>query len=139
MSLDEHRIYFSSDYCTLDKSTGSFTVNLPFLLDVSGKWKSTIRDIFIKTDSFSSSCIYILADFCDTSLIKEKEQLPILKKLYLEPNQKYYTFTHPLYVPVKQTVLSSFNLLLLNSEFKSIQLGEEFLIECTIYFYKHGR
>lgn len=139
MSADEQRIYFSSEYCISEKNVGSFTVNLPFPLEFRGRWKCTIRDIFIRLDSIPSNCVYILADFCDTSLIQEKEQLPILKKLYLKPDQNTYSFTHPLYVPVKQTVLSSFNLEVLNSDLESVELGRKFLLECTLHFYKHGR
>lgn len=139
MSVEEHRIYFSSDHCVFENESASFTVNLPFPLQFTGKWKCTIRDIFIKLDSPPFNCVYILADFCATSLIHENGQIPILKKLYLNPDQSFYSFTHPLYIPVKQTVLSNFNLSLLNNNLKSIHLDKNFLLECTIHFYKHGR
>ena len=139
MGKEEHRFYFSSTYSTHNKSQAVFTVNLPFPLDFIGKWKCSILDVFIKINKPELNLCYILANFCDTSLVEETKQLPILKKLYLKPSESYYSFLHPLYIPLKQTRLSNFTLTFLDSNLQNIYLDSSFLIECNIHFYKHGR
>ena len=138
MSSEEHRFYFSSKYSFQNKNLGEFTVSLPFSLELRGKWKATVCDVFFKLANTETDCIYILADFCDTSLVQQNKQLPILKKVYLNSIQNYFYFTHPLYIPVKQNSLSGFSLSFLDSKFEIISLGPDCLIECSIHFYKHG-
>lgn len=140
MSKEEHRFFFSSDHVSLYNNRASFTVNLPFSLDLRGKWKCALLDLFIRLGELDIDSCYILADFCDTSLVQETNQLPILKKLYLKRGESYYTFLRPLYIPIKQTHISSFTLTLLDSNLQEFLISDtKLLIECTIHFYKHGR
>lgn len=84
MSSGEHYIYFSSKFATYDDTLGSFIVNLPFALELNGNWKCAVLDAYIKLDNpITDRQIYVLADFCTTSLVKEQSQLPILKKKLL--------------------------------------------------------
>lgn len=138
MSKEEHRIFFSSAYC--EKSSEHFLINLPFSLDLSGKWKCTIRDIYLSVNrvNFSPEYIYILGDFCETSIIQGKKQLPILKQFYFQQNKKYYSYDHPLYIPLKQNSLNKIELRFLDKDLKDIDFGEKYLIECCLHFYKHG-
>ena len=57
MSKEEHRIYFSSNYSIHSKNQGAFTVNLPFPLELKGKWKCAIVDIFVKVENFVTDTI----------------------------------------------------------------------------------
>lgn len=139
MSKREHRIYFSSAYCERNFNLGNFTVNLPISLDLTGIWRCAIRDIFISSASISSiDYIYILGDFCETSILHREKLLPVLSKVFLENKEKYYNFPDPLYIPLKQNQLSSFELRFLNPDLKTIDFGEKFLIECTLHLYKYG-
>lgn len=132
----EHRIYFSSAFCQVDSKLGRFTVNLPLTLDLSEFWKCAIHDIFISSDVNSSlNCIYILGDFCETSIVHKEEQLPILSKVFLNSENKYYNFSQPLYIPLKQNQIRSFELQFLNSNLEPVDFGEEYLVECTLHFY----
>jgi len=138
MSNDEHRFYFSSNHSIQDKTLATFTVNLPFPLELTGKWKCAILDCYIKLTKLELNSLFILGDFCEISLVEENKQLPILKKVYLKSNENYYNFLHPLYIPVKQTHLSNFSLAFVDPNLQNILLNTDFLIECTIHFYKHG-
>lgn len=137
MSKEEHRIYFSSAFC--EKSSEHFLVNLPFSLNLQGHWKCSIRDIYIsfKRDT-ANVCIFILADFCETSFLHGEQQLPVLTKFYLQGTRKYYSFEHPLYIPLKQNHLNSIELRFLDKNLKDIDFGEKFLIECSLHFFKDG-
>lgn len=134
MQQSEHRIYFSSSFCEKER----FLVNLPFSLDLRGDWKCGVKDIFITSTNTLPNYIYILGDFCETSIVYGIEQLPVLRKLFLGDSKKYHHFEHPFYIPLKQKHLNKFELCLIDSNFKKINFGEEFLIECTLHFYKYG-
>lgn len=139
MSEREHRIYFSSDFSTQDRVTGSFTVNLPFSLNLEGVWRCAILDFFIRpdiSDSHSSQFIYILADFCQTSFIHQTTELPILKKVHLNNSAQYYDFSNPLYIPLKQSSLTDFDLVFLDSFLLPVTLTRPSKIECMIHFIK---
>lgn len=140
MSKREQRIYFTSTFAEQDSTLGHFVVNLPLSLDLSGFWKCAIRDIYISSKTISSlDYIYILGNFCETSFVGKSKELPILKKVYLKKRQQFYTFTHPLYIPLKQKQLNSFELEFVDSNLKVVNFEEEsFVIECTLHFYKHG-
>lgn len=135
----EHRIYFSSAFTEGEASKGYFIVNLPFTLDLKGVWKVGIRELFLSSKSISNLAhIYILGDFCENSFVQKGKQLPILKKVYLDKKQKIYSFPDPLYISLKQKEISSFQLEFLDTELKRINFEENFLIECTLHFYKNG-
>lgn len=136
MNKDEHRLYFSSKYHIYGINQAIFTVNLPFPLLLSGKWKCALLDVYIKFKEAELESCYILGDFCETSLIDSVNQLSILKKLYLEPNESYYSFALPLYIPVKQTQLNNLSLSLLDSNLEHIYQDKITLVECTVHFYK---
>lgn len=138
MSKEEHRFYFSSK-TSVKQNQCSFTVNLPFPLDLTGKWKCCLYEVYVHFPKLDSPSIYILSDFCETSLVGEKNQLPILRKVYFSPNKRYYSYSHPLYIPLKQTHISNFSLSFLDSNLHQILFSDDFLIECTIHFYKYGR
>lgn len=136
MSKREHRVYFSSAFCESDSKLGRFIVNLPVTLDFSYLSKCAIRDIFISSEVNSSlNSIYILGDFCETSFLHKEEQLPVLSKVYINNKEKYYILPDPLYIPLKQNHLRTFELQFLNSNLEPINFGEEYLIECTLHFY----
>lgn len=140
MSEDEHLIYFSSRYSKQDTITGSFTLNLPYTLNLEGKWKCAVLDFFISpdnSDNHSSQYIYCLGDFCKTSFIQEKNQIPILKKIPLSKGTKQYTFSNPTYIPLKQNSLSDFDLSFLDTFFQPIILHKINIIECTLHFVKY--
>jgi len=142
MSEEEHLFYFSSKYSTQDPITGSFTVNLPLTLNLEGKWKCAVLDFFIRggdSDKYTSESIYILGDFCKTSIIQENKQLPILKKIALNKAKHQYNFSHPLYIQLKQPTLTNFNLTFLETSFKAVITHKSFLIECALHFRKYGR
>jgi len=151
MSEEEHLFYFSSKYSLQDPITGSFTINLPLTLNLEGKWKCAVLDFFIRPDNLdffirpddsnkhTSEFIYILADFCSTSFIQENKQIPILKKIGVNKGTYHYSFTHPLYIPLKQPTLTNFDLTFLDTFFEPITLHKTFLIECTLHFSKNGR
>jgi len=138
MSKREHRIYFSSSFCDSDNKKGRFLVHLPFSLELQGEWKCAIRDIFITNKNILPKFIYILSDFCETSIVYGKEQLPILKKIFIDSSEKYLNSEEPLYIPLKQTQLNKFELRFINPQLEEIDFGDKFLIECTIHFYKDG-
>ena len=138
MSKEEHRIFFSSAYC--EKSSEHFLTNLPFSLDLSGKWKCTIRDIYISVrKNLPPGYVYILSNFCETSFIQGKKQLPILKRFFYRQSKKLYSYVQPLYIPLKQNSLNKIELRFLDKDLKDIEFGENYLIECCLHFYKHGR
>lgn len=140
MSEEEHRIYFSSDFSTQDKSSGSFTTHLPYSLNLEGRWKCAVLDFFIQPDSSteqSSQFIYILADFCETSIILQSDRVPILKKVHLRGGARQYEFSYPLYIPLKQNRLSDFDLVFLNSFLKPVKLTKPAKIECTLHLIKN--
>lgn len=134
MSREEHRIYFSSSFCL--ESSGHFILNLPYTLDLQGKWKCAIKDIYIfgakeKLPQF----IYVLGDFCETSILQGQE-VPILNKVYFN-NNEYYSFADPLYIPLKQKQLYQLELAFTDRDLKTIHFDKNFLIECTLHFYKN--
>jgi hypothetical protein len=137
MGKEEHRFYFSSSHSISNSNTSSFTVNLPFSLDLAGRWKCTIYEVFIDSADLSTESLYILSDFCETSLLEENKQLPILRKLYLSPNKKFYNFPHLLYIPLKQVHLTNFTLSFLDTNLQKINTTD-LKIECTLHFYKYG-
>lgn len=138
MSKEEHRFFFSSKYSIHNKNQGSFTVNLPFSLNLSGKWKCAILEVFVSTlDLKEVKSLYILADICETSLVGGNKQLPILKKLYLESDKTYYTSPNPFYITLKQSQINNFTLSCIDSNLEKITFNENFLLECNIHFYKY--
>lgn len=142
MSEGEHIFYFSSRFTQQDRVSGSFTINLPFTLNLEGEWKCAILDFFIRpdiSDAHSAQYIYVLGDFCRTSFIKGNEQIPILKKIALNKSTQQYTFSQPLYIPLKQDSLTDFDLTFLDTFFKVILLHHSSIIECTLHFLKYGR
>lgn len=139
MSEEQHLIYFSSVYATHDKVTGSFTTNLPFTLHLEGKWKCAVLDFSIKpdiSDSNSPQYIYILADFCKTSIIHQIEQSPILRKVALSDAAQLYEFANPIYISLKQNSLTDFDLFFTNSLLNPIKFHKSNRIECTLHFIK---
>lgn len=139
MSSGEHYIYFSSKFATYNQILGSFTVNLPFWLELKGDWKCSILEVYIKIDEpIIERNVYILADFCTTSLIKESLQLPILKKIFIEKEKSYSCYFPPLYIPVKQSILNNFELKVVDSSLETILFTDSYLLECTLHFYKDG-
>lgn len=140
MSEKEHLIFFSSEHSTSDKHTSSFTVDLPYTLNLEGEWKCAVLDFYIKPDNTntqSSYFIYILADFCETSIIFQSNLAPILKKVYLSEGSEQYEFPYPLYIPLKQNSLIGFNLVFLDSSLRPINLNKQTKIECTLHFIKN--
>lgn len=140
MSEEEHVFYFSSKFTKQDKVSGSFTVNLPFTLNLKGKWKCAILNFFIKPDisnDQSSQYIYILADFCKTSFVQGNKERPILQKIGLSKSNQQYNISNLLYISVKQSTLSDFDLLFLDSSFNPIILGKRHIIECALHFMKY--
>lgn len=140
MSEEEHRIYFSTDFSTQNKDSGSFTTHLPYTLNLEGDWKCAILDFFISPDisKNSSQFIYILGDFCETSIILGIDRKPILKKAYLSSGTQYYEFTYPLYIPLKQSSITDFDLVFSDSSLTPIKLRRASKIECTLHFTKNG-
>lgn len=142
MSEEEHLFYFSSKYSKQDQFTGGFTTNLPFPLNLEGEWKCAVLDFYIKTSSNnrdSIEFIYILGDFCKTSFIQEKKEIPLLKKVPINKKLvQQYSFTNLLYIPLKQSTLSDFDLTFLDTSFHPYILDKSSLIECTIHFIKNG-
>jgi len=138
MSKEEHRLFFSSAFC--EKLSGHYLVNLPFSIDLAGKWKCVIRDIYVsvKKKNFTPDSIFVLGDFCETSIVQEKKQLPILSQFYYRKPQKYYTFIQPLYIPLKQKSLNKIELQFIDRNLKNIDFGEDFLIECCLHFHRYG-
>lgn len=140
MSEEEHRIYFSSDFSTQEKSSGSFTVHLPNTLNLEGKWKCAVLDFFIRpdnSDNHSSQFIYILADFCETSIILQTDRFPILRKVHLNQGAQQYEFAYPLYIPLKQSSITDFELVFLDSFLLPVKLNKPSKIECTLHFIKN--
>lgn len=140
MRSEEHLIYFSSKVSSQDKTTGSFTVNLPFHLHLSGDWKCAVLDFFIKPDTPNSvlESVFIIADFCVNSLLNNGKFLPILKKVYCKRAKRAYNFTQPLYINLKQSSLSDFDLTFLDSDFKPIIISPNQVLECTLHFSQNG-
>lgn len=134
MSKEEQRIYFSSLYC--EKNQENLILNLPYTLDLEGKWKCGIKDIYISFKSLNiPRFILITGDFCETSFI-QKQEIPILQKIYLEKNQNYYSFSDPLYIPIKQQRIRRIEINLLDENFKQIYFNPELIIECLLHFHK---
>jgi hypothetical protein len=134
MSKGEHHFYFSSKH-SIHNNRGTFTVNLPFPLQFDGEWKCAIFDLFI-SDSHQPSPIYLLTDFCETSFVQGDKQLPILRKVYLEENKDYYSFTNLVYIPLKQNHLTNFSISFLDSNLERVVFNNSTFIECNIHFYK---
>jgi hypothetical protein len=140
MTEGEHLIYFSSRHSDQDKVTGSFTVNLPYTLNLEGDWKCAVLDFFLSPDnseSDSNQYIYILGDFCNTSFIRDK-QIPILHKISLRDGLKQYTPSHLLYISLKQNSLTDFDLTFLDPSLRPVILTSSGIIECTLHLIKHG-
>ena len=136
MAKEEHRIHFSTSFC--ETSYDQFIVNLPHILDLEGKWKCAIKDIYISSKNiFIPLFVYVLGDFCETSILNNQE-IPVLTKFYLEKSQQYSFFSHPLYIPIKQNQLNQIELAFVDENLKKIDFGDNFSIECTLHFYKHG-
>lgn len=140
MRAGEHLIYFSNKLSPQDKTTGSFTVTLPFHLNLSGEWKCAILDFFLKPDYPNSTheSIHIIGDFCENSLLSNGKLSPILKKVFCKRAKRAYNFTSPLYIPLKQSTLSDFDLTFLDSKLKPIVFTEEQTVECILHFSKNG-
>ena len=139
MAEREHLIYFSSDFSTQDRVSGGFIINLPFVLNLEGEWKCAVLDFFIRTDNtdtHSSQFIYILADFCETSIILQTKEISILRKIHLNTSVQYYDFANPLYIRLKQNSLTDFELVFLNSFLLPIILTKPSKIECLLHFIK---
>ena len=139
MSEREHRFYFSSDFSTQDRVSGSFTINLPFVLNLEGEWKCAVLDFFIRSDNsdiYTSQFIYILADFCETSIILQTKEIPILRKVHLNASVQYYDFANPLYIRLKQNSLTDFELVFLDSSLLPLTLTKPSKIECMLHFIK---
>lgn len=134
---EEHLIYFSSKFINQDPITGSFTINLPHRLELSGKWKCAILDLYVKPDitNILSAAIHILADFCSESFIAG-DKLPIIRKIYLKKSSKFYNLTNTLYIPLKQSNITNFSLSILDQRFKPIIFQSSHLLEFTLHFVK---
>jgi hypothetical protein len=141
MSEKEHLIFFSSDFSSYDRNSGHFCVHLPNTLNLEGEWKCAVLDFFITPDNSpehsSSQFIYILADFCETSIILQGGYKPILKKVHLSKGAHQYEFSYPLYIPLKQSRLTDFDLIFLDNFFLPIRINQSSRIECTLHFIKN--
>lgn len=140
MSSSEHVYYFSSEFSKHNSTTGFFYNNLPVTLNLPGKWKCGLIDIFAKTDGYISDqqTVFIVVSFCETSLVHDQNQLPVLRKVKLTHGNNHITFTKPLYINVKQKQISNFNINFLNKNLDVIHFGSDSIIELTLHFYKHG-
>jgi hypothetical protein len=135
MSKDEHRVFFSSRHCT--QSQEQVTLNLPYSLNLQGKWKCAIKDIFIDTHDLSvNRFVFITSNICETSVIQGKD-LPVLRKLFIEKSPHYYSFLDPIYITVSQTEINHIRLTLLDSNLKKIIFKENCLLECMFHFFKN--
>lgn len=134
MSKEEHLVYISSDYSTQDNITGTVTINLPVFLNLDGNWKCAILDFYIERHLYTTPFINILADFCQTSFIHQTKELPILKRIFIDPEKKYYDFNYPTYIRLKQNSLSDFDLTFVDSSLKSINLQK---FEALLHFSKN--
>lgn len=138
MSTEEHLYYFSSKFTKQNKNTGFFDINLPITLDLSGKWKCGILDLYVKDNNSVFESIYVSTSFCNTSLIHEQDQIPVLKKVNLKSGNNNINFPHPLYIKVKQKQISNFSLSCLDTNLRTINFDDRFLLELTLHFVKYG-
>jgi hypothetical protein len=139
MPKEEHHIYFSSSYSTPHPYSGGFTVHLPSVLDLDGNWKCAVLDFFISPDNTNHQpphFIYILVDFCQTSIISETDRKPILKKVHLSGGAQQYEFSNPLYISLKQNRLIDFDITFLDSFLLPIHIQKTDKIECTLHLIK---
>jgi hypothetical protein len=135
----EHLIYFSSDNARQINHT-SYSVRLPHELNLDGNWKCAVLDFFISSDTvinYYLKNIYILADFCETSIVSQIGAEPILKKIYLTEGTELYDFPNPLYIPLKQYSLSDFTITFLDRKLRKVYLEElGGIVECTLHLIK---
>jgi len=136
MLKEEHRVYFSSKKSTL--AGEHFIFDLPYTLDLSGKWKCALKDFYIHAENSTiPKFVYVLGDFCETSFVNGRE-LPVIAKIYIKKNINFYSAVRPLYIPLKQKELRKIELLFLDSNLQNFNFDPAFLIECTLHFYKYG-
>ena len=138
MPTDEHIFHFSTEFTPQLNTTGSFFVNLPITLDLTGNWKCAILDILFKSNTlFEQEPVYILASFCETSLLHDKGQLPILGKVILKKGLKRTHFPDPLYIKVKQKQISNFYLDFFNRKIEKFDFSSSYFLDITLHFYKY--
>jgi hypothetical protein len=136
----EHLIYFSSDIARQINHT-SYSLPLPDEVKLDGNWKCAVLDFFISSKTLVNYClknIFILADFCETSIVSKIAAEPILKKIYLTEGTELYDFPNPLYIPLKRDSLSDFTITFLDSKLRKVYIQElGITVECTLHLIKH--
>lgn len=139
MSIDEHHFYFSAEFTPQLTTEGSFFINLPITLNLPGTWKCAILDIFFKSENslFVQQPVYIFGSFCETGLVNDKGQFPILGKVILKKGLKHTSFSNPLYITVKQKQISNFYLDFYDRKLNKFNFRNSFFIELTLHFCKY--
>lgn len=136
MSPREHFIYVNCDSI----SDNHFGVDLPATLRLEGEWKCGLIECSIKFFHKDlpniPSGVFLLADFCSTSLVNER-QLPVLRRFQL-PKKAMINISPliPLYIPIKQFWLNRLEFSLVDFDFNVLNVNSKCRIDLTLHLRK---
>lgn len=121
-------------------SENHFGIDLPATLHLDGEWKCALIEcsfkFFAKDIPNVPASIFLLSDFCTTSLVNER-RLPVLRKLYL-PRKAAITITPTsrLYIPIKQIWINRLEFSLVDLNFNYLEVNPKCRIEFTLHLRK---
>ena len=99
-----------------------FIVDLPKTLHLEGEWQIALADIKVKTAKKSS--FYLLADFCEESLLKGS-LYPVLRRV----DQKETHYPFPYFLQVTKAEVQSLKLTIVDQNLKPYEVNE---FDCTL-------
>ena len=104
----------------------NFIVDFPKTLHLEGQWEVALMDIIIKSSKKSS--FYLLADFCEESLLKGSQRT-ILRRV--DNKNSHYSF--PYYGKITKLDIQSIRVIALDQNLDFFQLTD---IECILHLRK---
>lgn len=135
MPLREHFIYVSGSI-----NENHFGIDLPSTLHLEGEWKCAVVDcsfkFFNKELNKLPRAVFLLANFCTTSLVNDRH-LPVLRKILL-PKKALINFNPSirLYIPIKQVWINRLEFSLTDINLDCLNLNPNSLIEFTLHLKK---
>lgn len=122
LSVDQYYLFISSNQCDNmhpSNNITKFSVDLPTNLLLNGQWEVALIEVNFKASE--RQVVYILADFCQESLVEGKF-LPIMKRLTLKKGLNNGSCIPPIYIPLSRTNIKTINFYILDNEGKPASL-----------------
>jgi hypothetical protein len=136
--MDNTYIYLSSSDSSKaypNNTPGSFTVNIPYTLNLKGQWSASLLDISINLSTADESAtIFATCSILVNSYVNE-QMCKILRQISLRKKSKHrQTFSHPQYITIDNSGdINAINITILDAETLLPTLLPIEKVSCTLH------